>query len=90
MLSTINFFTTHILGCFRSFRNIIWNYPDLGTADSRGVDQREGQAVEGEGGAGGGEGVLDWVVGQHVAPAVQAAPGWDNNFICNFAQIISS
>ena len=59
---------------------------DLGTADSRGVDQREGEAMEGEGDGGRGEGVLDGVVGQHVAPAVQEAPGWGNNFIFSFAE----
>ena len=31
--------------------------------------------MQGEGGAGGGEGVLDGVVGEHVATAVQAGPG---------------
>ena len=31
--------------------------------------------MQGEGGAGGGEGVLDGVVGEHVATAVQPGPG---------------
>ena len=50
------------------------SFTDLGTADGGGVDQGEGETVQGEGGAGGGEGVLDGVVGEHVATAVQPGP----------------